>query len=217
MVNYMRQKYCNVEDAEDLYGLDADFYQLSDASTNAPQSQEPSLRLDKVLVSSIKSLTQQQLHEAILNAFASVIEKKDVVLKILKEMHLSTSTLMELIGVLYQSLPFQEKMVVLDEQFVGAAIAQGIDTNPADFASISLGAMKVLQDNGKPNLIYKWSKCVFGEDGKPLMPLQRMPFGLIQYQMEFFTCTNVMQVSYTTFVKCIYHGYLAFEATCKQV
>jgi len=26
------------------------------------------------------------------------------------------------------------------------------------------------------------------------MPLQRMPFGLIQYQMEFFTCTNVMQV-----------------------
>ena len=213
----MRQKYCNVEDAEDLYGLDADFYQLSDASTNVPQSQEPSLRLDKVLVSSIKSLTQQQLHEAILNAFASVIEKKDVVLKILKEMHLSTSTLMELIGVLYQSLPFQEKMVVLDKQFVGAAIAQGIDTNPADFASISQGAMKVLQDNGKPNLIYKWSKCVFGEDGKPLMPLQRMPFGLIQYQMEFFTCTNVMQVSYTTFVKCIYHGYLAFEATCKQV
>lgn len=27
------------------------------------------------------------------------------------------------------------------------------------------------------------------------MPVNRMPFGLIQYQMQFFTATNVMQVS----------------------
>ena len=108
---------------------------------------------------------------------------------------MSSTAWIEIIECLYQQLPYQEKMVLLDKQFVDVAIAEGIDTNPADFASISLGAMKVLQENGKPNLIYKWSKCVFGEDGKSLIPLHRMPFGLIQYQMEFFTSTNVMQVS----------------------
>ena len=33
-----------------------------------------------------------------------------------------------------------------------------------------------------------------GKAGKPLMPLDRMPFGLIEYQLEFFTATNIMQV-----------------------
>lgn len=191
----MRQMFKKVEDAEASYGLDIEFY-LSDATTSTPQSQEPSLRLDEVLVSSIKSLTQQQLHEAISNAFASVKGKKSVLLKILKEVNLPSLERIELLNLLYQSLPYQDKIVVLDKQFADTAVAKGIDTNPADFASISLEAMKLLQDNGKPNLIYKWSKCVFGENGKPLMPLHRMPFGLIQYQMEFFTCTNVMQVSF---------------------
>ncbi|KAI8517539.1 hypothetical protein Bbelb_035560 [Branchiostoma belcheri] len=30
---------------------------------------------------------------------------------------------------------------------------------------------------------------------EPLMPLNRMPFGLVQYQIEFFTCTNVQQIT----------------------
>ena len=85
-------------------------------------------------------------------------------------------------------------MELKDKQFVDAAISQGIDTNPADFTSLSLGAMKLLQENGKPNLIHTWAKCVFGDNGKPLIPIHRMPFGLIQYQMQFFASTNVMQV-----------------------
>ena len=190
----MRQKYNNVEDAEASYGLDVDFY-LSDASTIVSQSQEP-LRLDEKLISSIKSLTQQQLQEAITHALAAVTDKKAFLLKMLGVVQLSSIAWIEIIECLYQQLPYQEKMVLLDKQFVDVAIVEGIDTNPADFASISLGAMKVLQENGKPNLIYKWSKCVFGEDGKSLIPLHRMPFGLIQYQMEFFTSTNVMQVSH---------------------
>ena len=93
---------------------------------------------------------------------------------------------------------------LINKQFLQTAVAEGIDSNPADFVSLSLGAMKVLQVAGKPNLIYKWSKCVFGDDGKPLIPLHRMPFGLIQYQMEFFTCTNVMQVTNFNFVVLYY-------------
>ena len=169
----MSQKYNNVEDAEASYGLDVDFY-LSDASTIVSQSQEP-LRLDEKLISSIKSLTQQQLQEAFTHALAAVKDKKAFLLKILGVVQLSSTAWIEIIECLYQQLPYQEKMVLLDKQFADVAIAEGIDTNPADFASISLGAMKVLQESGKPNL-------------------HRMPFGLMQYQMEFFTSTNVMQV-----------------------
>ena len=117
-------------------------------------------------------------------------------LKLLTETQLSTAVREELIDSLLQPLSYQRKIALLDREFVAVARSQGIDTNPADFCTISLGAMEILQKNAKPNLIYKWSKCVFGEDGKSLMPLHRMPFGLIQYQMEFFTCTNVMQVNY---------------------
>ena len=45
-----------VDEAEACYGLDVDFY-LSDVSTCAPQP-GPSLRLDEMLLSAIKSLTQ---------------------------------------------------------------------------------------------------------------------------------------------------------------
>ena len=96
---------------------------------------------------------------------------------------------------MYQPLDFPDKMALMDKQFVDAAISQGVDSNPADFTSLSLGAMKVLQENGKPNLIHTWAKCVFGENGEPLIPIRWMPFGLIQYQMQFFASTNVMQVS----------------------
>ena len=98
--------------------------------------------------------------------------------------------------IIYQPLDMQDKLAIVDKHFVDAVVAQGIDSNPADFASLAIGAMKVLQDNGIPNLIYNWAKCVFGENGKPLIPLHRMPFGLLQYQMEFLTATNVMQVTW---------------------
>ena len=191
VVNFMRVKFKTVEEAESFYGLTVEMY-LNDVPPRA--SSEPSLKLDEVLGSSISSLAQQQLEELITKAMAAVRDKKSILLKILMTTQLSGDALKELINLMYQKLELNEKIKVVDKQFVDAAISQGIDSNPADFASISLGAMKLLQENGKPNLIYKWAKCVFGENGKPLIPIDRMPFGLLQYQMEFFTATNVMQV-----------------------
>ena len=80
------------------------------------------------------------------------------------------------------ALDTQNKLAIVDKHFVDAAVAQGINSNRADFASLANGGMKVLQDNAKPNLIKKWAKCVFGENGKSLIPLHSMPFGLLQYQ-----------------------------------
>ena len=73
----------------------------------------------------------------------------------LEKVKLSSLMLMEMIDVLFRPLVYYENMKVLDEQFVKTTIAEGIDTNPVDLVSISLGAMKVLQAAEKPNLIYK--------------------------------------------------------------
>lgn len=74
----------------------------------------------------------------------------------------------------------------------------GIDSNPRDFVPLFLEAMRRLQEKGKSNLIYKFSACVGknrpGTIHQPLMPLDRMPFGLVEYVVEFFTCTNIHQV-----------------------
>ena len=193
VVNFMRQHYKTVEEAEDFYGLDVECY-MSDVSASASSTCEPSLGLDEVLASSIKSLTQNQLEELVMKALVTVRDQKSLLLKIFSAIQLSSDSRKELINKMYQPLDFSDKMVMMDKQFVDAAISQGIDTNPADFTSLSLGAMKVLQENGKPNLIHTWAKCVFGENGNPLILIHRMPFGLIQYQMQFFASTNVMQV-----------------------
>ena len=57
--------------------------------------------------------------------------------------------------------------------------------------------MKKLQDLDRSNTVYNLSRVVSEsrEDGSgSLMPLNRMPFGRIQYIVDFFASTNVMQV-----------------------
>ena len=86
---------------------------------------------------------------------------------------------------------------VANVSFLKLAVKNGIDTNPADFASQSIRAMKQLQEHGKNNLLYKFAFCIAnsrpGSD-VPLFPLTRMPFGLVEYQIGFFSVTNIAQV-----------------------
>ncbi|XP_048587841.1 uncharacterized protein LOC125570328 isoform X1 [Nematostella vectensis] len=53
--------------------------------------------------------------------------------------------------------------------------------------------MKNLQMQGKPNLVYKWCQCLHGVNRS--LQLDRMPFGMIQYRIEFFSCTHIAQIS----------------------
>lgn len=54
----------------------------------------------------------------------------------------------------------------------------------ADFLQSSLSAMKTLFDNKKHNLIYFLSKCF--QDSTPRLPLNKMPYGLLDYNIRFF-------------------------------
>ena len=73
----------------------------------------------------------------------------------------------------------------------------GINSNPESFVSISVEAMKRLQDYKKNNLVYKFSKTIATDRLKekiPLLQVDRMPFGLVEYVIEFHTYTNTMYV-----------------------
>ena len=75
----------------------------------------------------------------------------------------------------------------------------GIDSTPADFVSCSVAAMKLLQVSGKGNLLYKFAYCLTEKrpgTETPLLQLDRMPFGMLEYQLQFFSCTTIMQVLY---------------------
>jgi hypothetical protein len=58
----------------------------------------------------------------------------------------------------------------------------------SDFLDISLNAMYTLKCASKFNLLYSMSKCFFksNQDSQPRMPLNKMPFGLIDYNIRFF-------------------------------
>ncbi|CAH3170892.1 unnamed protein product, partial [Porites evermanni] len=72
-----------------------------------------------------------------------------------------------------------------------------IDSNHGEFASLSRKATLELQEKDKPNLVYKWSRCLHNSEGKSSIDMDRMPFGSMQYCIEFFSCTHVSQIRET--------------------
>lgn len=97
------------------------------------------------------------------------------------------------------SLDEEKLEFVANASFLKFALKGGINTNPGNFATLSVKAMKVLQEHGKNNLLFKFGYCIAttrpGSE-EPLFPINRMPFGLVEYQIEFFSSTNIAQVSY---------------------
>lgn len=62
----------------------------------------------------------------------------------------------------------------------------------SDFLNVSLGAMKTLFTEKKHNLIYDLSRCFNGLTTR--MPLDRMPFGLIDYNIRFFASNKTQKL-----------------------
>ena len=66
----------------------------------------------------------------------------------------------------------------------------------SDFLDISLNAMYTLKCASKFNLLHSMSKCFFKSNqySKPRMPLNKMPFGLIDYNIRFFASNSIQSV-----------------------
>ena len=68
---------------------------------------------------------------------------------------------------------------------------------PLDFLSLAAAGMKNLHVVERSNVIYLLVKAVGtrrADDADTLLPVRRMPMGLIEYVAAFFTSTSVQQV-----------------------
>jgi len=75
-----------------------------------------------------------------------------------------------------------------------------------DFLLSSVKAMETLYKGGKHNLIYTLSKCFEGPT--PRIDLNRMPYGLLDYNIRFFACSRTqklgMEEHYTSWLKTMF-------------
>ena len=84
----------------------------------------------------------------------------------------------------------------MKHSFLWHAMKNGLTSNPKYFVSTSIMAMKRLSSGNKPNLVYKFSQMLTLQKttNSPVLQLDRMQFGLLDYIIQFFTAVNVNHV-----------------------
>ena len=92
----------------------------------------------------------------------------------------------------------EEIVKFMDGTFLSLAMKNGLSSKPKYFVSNSIKAMKRLSSENKPNLVYKFSQMLTLQKAtnSPVIQLDRMPFRLLEYVIQFFTVSNVNQVQY---------------------
>ena len=200
----MAKKFSSLNKAEENFQLDVDAYLMEESSKQPGVHSNPSLQLHESSSTSNPKPTAE--HDNLLNtpgtqgkcshqANALVLDPAG---QSLDNSNLEAAGVKEImINQLIEKSNEGILQKIADKAFHKLAIKNGINSNPADFASNSVMAMKRLQAAGKNNLLYKFAECIARNrpgSHECLMPLDKMPFGLIEYQLEFFTCTKSYQV-----------------------
>lgn len=201
----MAKKFSSLNKAEENFQLDVDAYLMEESSKqpgghSKPSSElhessstlnpEPTIQHDNLLNTPGLHPKEQCLHHMNALVLDPIRQNQD-------EGNVNAAGDEIMINQLMETSNEDTLQKIANKAFHKLAIKNGINSNPGDFASNSVMAMKRLQDAGKNNLLYKFAECIArNRPGSQdcLMPLNKMPFGLIEYQLEFFTCTNSDQV-----------------------
>ena len=96
------------------------------------------------------------------------------------------------------NLTTDEQLQLCGELFSQICSSQPAHTViPLDFMSLSLKAMDNLKASGRRNVLYELALGLgsLRPDGTPLFPMDRMPMGLLEYMVNFFTSSNISEVS----------------------
>ena len=184
----LKKKFKSIDEAEAALGITVESYIDGSPDThNQPSTSsntQDDLNLSPSLSGKLSCLTQKQLIDVILESLALLQPTVDLV---------------QLLVRFFNEQREIDALSVTDELYSWLATKVGISAPLLGFVRLSLEAMRRLQVNEKPNLVLKFCQCLATDrpdKSGPLMPMHRMPFGLVQYCIEFFTCTNVMQVIY---------------------
>ena len=179
----LKNKFATVTEAEDAMGITVESYVdgTPEGATNLPDELQQ-LHVSPALLRKMKTLSPSQIRDLVMEGLASLGGVADVLM------------------VFFEKHEYLDVVDILDKLYNWAARKIGITSNPRTFVQFSMDAMKRLEDNSKPNLVLKFCQGLALDrpnNAGPLIPIHRMPLGLIQYCIEFFTCTNVMQVGVT--------------------
>lgn len=146
VVVFLKSRFRTIDEGEEDYGagLSVESYLCG-----IPEEENVDLQSDIIpshLLSAVDHLGESQLKRLIARAFDKVSNQKslfiDLALKSTVVKHLDRLT-----EDLYSHLPDAKKDVLLDRLFLQRATEQGIDSNPGDFATMSVEAMSILQEN----------------------------------------------------------------------
>ena len=77
---------------------------------------------------------------------------------------------------------------------------------PENFLELAINGMQHLRDSGRSNVIYLMAKAVGtmrSDKSDSLLPVKRMPMGLVEYIVNFFTTSSIQKVLHTFMCKCI--------------
>ena len=89
-----------------------------------------------------------------------------------------------------------KQLKIISNLFCSYALSQGV-TVPSDFLKLFLDASLHLRRCNRINVVYGLAKAVgtLREDGKDsLLPAKRMPMGLVEHMVNFFTADNLNKV-----------------------
>lgn len=191
-------KFPSIDDAEEAYGLGLDKYILSSTTADADDSAS-NLSAASLLPHCI---TDSQCAEILTHIISKLSHEKltDLCLEIFEKLNAS-GDIIPLIGKIFSLLVPEAMVCVLDNLF--SKVLSTMKFEPvSDFISHSIEAMGTLHNKQKPNVLYKLARglSVKRSNGQPLLPTDRMPWGLLQYQIEFFNCSHINEVSTSTFV-----------------
>ena len=104
-------------------------------------------------------------------------------------------------------LPPSEQVAVLSELFSAYLRHCNLQAVEPEFLELAARGMQHLHEKGRTNVIYSMVKAVgtMHSDGSDsLLPAERMPMGLIEYAVNFFTASSVQKVNINV---CAYYDH----------
>ena len=160
----MAKKFSSLNDAEEYFQLDVDAYLMEESSKQPGGNSNPSSELHESSITLNPEPTIQP--DNLLNTpglhpngacshhvNALVGQNQD-------ESNVKAAEAEIMINQLIETSNEDILQKIANKAFHKLAIKNGINSNPGDFASNSVVAMKRLQDAGKNNLLYKFAECI---------------------------------------------------------
>lgn len=200
MTKVLATQFTTLEEAEDSFDLGINSYsgQIPTLSTASQQSTNTQLNTNPLLAH-LSCLTLPQIIELTHKLVTSLPNPELLSLAQIITDKLDEPNVLTLFNHMFSLLSNEISISLLDKLFVKVAYTTPLTTKSDlnGFVQHSLTAMKNLKDNKQANALSKFARVlsVKRPDGRTLFPMDRMPWGLVLYQIEFFDSFHINQVS----------------------